>query len=65
MQIMLIVLIGLHILGGVFWAGGSEWPPDGRTPWAQICGDATQPMLFHRRGASSRVDAHDYCMTFS
>jgi hypothetical protein len=24
-----------------------------RAPWAQICGDATQAMLFHRRGAAS------------
>jgi hypothetical protein len=34
---------GVAPYGGVFWAGGSEWPPDGRTPWAQICGHMPQP----------------------
>ena len=29
------------------------WTGELRAPWAQICGDATQAMLFHRRGAAS------------
>ena len=33
---------GVSPYGGVFWAGGSEWPPDGRTPWGQICGHMPQ-----------------------
>jgi hypothetical protein len=33
---------GVAPYGGVFWAGGSEWPPDGRTPWGQICGHMPQ-----------------------
>ena len=33
---------GIAPYGGLFWHGRSEWPPDGRTPWGQICGHAPQ-----------------------
>lgn len=33
---------GVSPYGGVFWRSDSEWPPDGRTPWGQICGHAPQ-----------------------
>lgn len=34
---------GVSPYGGLFWSAGSEWPPQGRTPWGQICGHAPQP----------------------
>lgn len=34
---------GVSPYGGLFWRGSSEWPPDGRSPWGQICGHAPQP----------------------
>jgi Calcineurin-like phosphoesterase len=34
---------GVAPYGGLFWRAQSEWPPDGRTPWGQICGHAPQP----------------------
>ena len=33
---------GIAPYGGVLWGAGSEWPPDGRTPWGQICGHMPQ-----------------------
>jgi len=33
---------GVSPYGGVFWGAASEWPPDGRTPWGQICGHIPQ-----------------------
>jgi hypothetical protein len=33
---------GISPYGGLFWRGSSEWPPDGRSPWGQICGHAPQ-----------------------
>lgn len=29
--------------GGLFWSDASEWPPQARTPWGQICGHMPQP----------------------
>jgi hypothetical protein len=34
---------GISPYGGVLWSAGSEWPPDGRTPWGQIYGHMPQP----------------------
>lgn len=34
---------GVSPYGGVLWGAGSEWPPQGRTPWGQICGHMPQP----------------------
>jgi len=34
---------GISPYGGLFWRGSSEWPPEGRSPWGQICGHAPQP----------------------
>lgn len=34
---------GISPYGGLFWGAASEWPPDGRTPWGQICGHVPQP----------------------
>lgn len=34
---------GISPYGGLFWSSDSEWPPDARTPWGQICGHAPQP----------------------
>ena len=34
---------GVSPYGGLFWGSASEWPPDGRTPWGQICGHVPQP----------------------
>lgn len=33
---------GLAPYGGLFWRADSEWTPQGRTPWGQICGHAPQ-----------------------
>ena len=33
---------GISPYGGLFWAGDSEWPPGGRTPWGQIYGHVPQ-----------------------
>jgi hypothetical protein len=33
---------GVAPYGGLFWRAESEWPPEGRTPWGQICGHAPQ-----------------------
>lgn len=33
---------GVSPYGGLFWGAASEWPPDGRTPWGQICGHIPQ-----------------------
>jgi hypothetical protein len=33
---------GLAPYGGLFWRADSEWPPNGRTPWGQICGHVPQ-----------------------
>lgn len=33
---------GISPYGGLFSRGSSEWPPNGRSPWGQICGHAPQ-----------------------
>lgn len=33
---------GVAPYGGLLWRSEREWPPDGRTPWGQICGHAPQ-----------------------
>lgn len=33
---------GVSPYGGLFWSAQSEWPPQVRTPWGQICGHLPQ-----------------------
>ena len=33
---------GVSPYGGLFWGDAGEWPPDGSTPWGQICGHVPQ-----------------------
>jgi hypothetical protein len=50
---------GIAPYGGVLWGSGSEWPPDGRTPWGQIYGHMPQPRPRLRPGPRWLIDMDD------
>jgi hypothetical protein len=47
---------GVAPYGGLFWRAQSEWPPEGHTPWGQICGHAPQPRPRLVAGPRWRID---------